>query len=117
MSDREDQQSSQEDNDARTCDVCPNTDEVAGELYYCQACECVLCSTCWKAQAAHSLKKNIGRRGHAPHEQISLSVLNVIEPAFSRPGDEATLDIRLADDENTAWFGELLPGTPLARYS
>jgi hypothetical protein len=29
-----------------------------------------------------------------------------VQPAFSSPADESTIEARLAEDADTAWFGE-----------
>jgi hypothetical protein len=89
------------------CDVCDFSDESAEDLYFCQACKCTFCSSCWKAQAAHNSKrKNALPPGATVHEKTKLSIIRLVQPAFSSPADDVTLETRLAEDADAAWFGE-----------
>jgi len=84
------------------CEVCEGH---TGELFHCKACECTFCNGCWKAQAAHKPRKATSLLGITTHEKIKLSILRVVQPAFSSPADDATLETRLAQDDSAAWFG------------
>jgi len=103
-SDDDSQESGGDDIDR--CDDC-NADEQSKELYICQACALTLCSGCWKTQAAHKPKRKSSTRLEATvHEKTKLSTIKLVQPAFSSPADESTIEARLAEDADTAWFGE-----------
>ena len=88
------------------CGVC-EADEQLKELYICQACDLTLCSECWETQAAHKPKRKSSTRVEAiVHEKTKLSTIKLVQPAFSSPADESTIEARLAEDADTAWFGE-----------
>lgn len=96
---------SNEDEDAEdpTADLCDVCDEHEDELFFCQACKWKFCAGCWKSQAVHNPK----RKGAQPaeHIKIPLSVVKLVQPAFSNPpADE--LEKWLAAEEDAAWFGK-----------
>jgi hypothetical protein len=108
MAEHEDADHGQGGEDIDRCDVC---DESAEELYFCQACQGLMfCSVCWKAQAAHNSRKksvleSIKIAGTL-HEKTKLSTIRVVRPAFSNSADNDTIETRLAEDADAAWFGE-----------
>jgi predicted sulfurtransferase len=92
--------------DIDRCDGC-DADEQSKELYICQACALTLCSGCWKTQVAHKTKRKSSTRLELTvHEKTKLSTIKLVQPAFSSPADKSTIESRLAEDEDTAWFGE-----------
>jgi predicted sulfurtransferase len=92
--------------DIERCDGC-DADEQSKELYICQACALTLCSGCWKTQTAHKSKRKSSTRLEATvHEKTKLSTIKLVQPAFSTPADESTIEARLAEDADAAWFGE-----------
>ncbi|CZR51334.1 uncharacterized protein PAC_01209 [Phialocephala subalpina] len=100
--------------DVDRCDIysCGTSSE---ELFFCPGCELTLCSRCWKAQGAHNPKrKNTRRSGPISpveetkptlHEKTRLETVRLVQPAFSNAADEETLELRLAEDADAAWFG------------
>jgi len=88
------------------CEDCE--DETSQELYFCQACALTLCSDCWDAQTAHKpRRRSSARPGNATlHEKTKFSIIKLVQPAFSTAADQSTLKTRLAEDMETAWFGE-----------
>ena len=107
MNESEDDHHDSGGDDVHCCDVCDVCGESAEDLYFCQACKCTFCSGCWKAQAAHnSKKKRALQHGAIVHEKTKLSIIRLVQPAFSSPADEVTLEARLAEDADAAWFGE-----------
>ncbi|KAF8847642.1 hypothetical protein BDZ45DRAFT_315849 [Acephala macrosclerotiorum] len=100
--------------DVDRCDIhsCSTSSE---ELFFCPACELTLCSRCWKAQGAHNPKRRNTRRGRpiSPvaetkptlHEKTKLEIVRLVQPAFFNAADEETLELRLAEDADAAWFG------------
>ncbi len=101
------------------CDVCGDAAEDAGELYFCQACQgLTFCSGCWKAQAEHKTgKKSMPseplQTAATLHEKTKLSTINLVRPAFSNSADSDTIEARLAEDAQAAWFGEFCNICPL----
>jgi hypothetical protein len=92
--------------DIYRCGVC-KADEQSKELYVCQDCRVALCSGCWKTQAAHKRKgKSFARLEATGHEKTKLSTTKLLQLAFSSLADESTIEARLAEDADTAWFGE-----------
>jgi hypothetical protein len=88
------------------CDAC-GCDKSAEDLYFCQACKCTFCSSCWEAQVAHKSKRKRALRPEATvHEKTKLSIIRLVQPAFSSAADDVTLEARLAEDTDAAWFGE-----------
>jgi len=103
MAEPQDDDSSQSCDGIDCCEICENSVE---ELYHCQACGgLTFCPRCWKAQAAHIPRM----RATLPvtlHEKTMLSTIRVVRPVFSNLADNATIETRLAEDADTAWFGE-----------
>jgi hypothetical protein len=103
MTEPQDDDSHQGYDGINCCEIC---EESVEELYCCQACGgLTFCSRCWKAQAAHIPRK----RATLPvtlHEKTMLSTIRVVRPAFSNLADNATIETRLAEDADAAWFGE-----------
>jgi predicted sulfurtransferase len=106
MAESEDGNQDNGGDDVDRCDVC-DEDEHSEELYFCQACMLTLCSDCWKTQAAHNpRRKSSLRLETTKHEKTKLSTIKLVQPAFSSSADQGTLEARLAEDADTAWFGE-----------
>lgn len=97
----DDDEEETDSSDADCCDVC---DEYDDELFFCQACKWKFCAGCWRAQAVHKPK----RKGSQPaeHAKIALSVVRLVQPAFSNPADDKSLEKWLAAEEDAAWFGK-----------
>ncbi|KAF4637022.1 hypothetical protein G7Y89_g1060 [Cudoniella acicularis] len=90
---------------ADCCDVC---DENEDDLFFCQDCKWNFCAGCWKAQAVHKAKKQASLKtelAKSEHAKIPLSVVKLVQPAFSTPPDDKSLQKRLAEEEDAAWFG------------
>src|ERR1700680_3822525 len=94
------------------CDVCGETEDEAGELYFCQACRgLIFCSNCWKGKAdTNTRKKSLStaalQTAATLHEKTLLSTIKLVRPAFSNSVDNDTMETRLAEDAHAAWFGE-----------
>jgi len=119
MSESGDDQYDGGDDGIDRCDVCGETVEEAGELYFCQACQgLTFCSGCWKRQAAHNPRRRSTfseplQTAATLHEKTKLSTIKLVRPAFSNAADIDTIETRLAEDANAAWFGESCDIRPL----
>ncbi|KAH8684241.1 hypothetical protein BGZ60DRAFT_397086 [Tricladium varicosporioides] len=85
------------------CDACEKATEA---LFFCKACDCTFCTYCWPTQIAHRRKKNGVSKGQEKmHEKVDMKIVKLTRSAFSVFTDNMTLESRLSEDEDAAWFG------------
>jgi hypothetical protein len=92
----------QEGVDSTTCDSC---NDHQSELFFCNVCSCIFCAKCWNAQFPHKAK-SLGPGG-IPHEKTDIELAQRIQEVFSKSLDDSTIERLHAEDQRSAWLGEL----------
>jgi hypothetical protein len=84
--------------------ICEDCERHLGELYYCNVCECTLCTRCWSRQAAH--RRNSVALGSIPHEKTEIELARRIGEVFVSNVDDDTFRRLHIEDQSSAWFGK-----------
>jgi hypothetical protein len=88
---------------------CESCEEDPFELFFCNVCECTLCSNCWPKQVPHKKQRQIS--GAIPHEKTDPWIAKQVQKVFSPPLDDFAYERMYLEDEDTAWFGGFIPSS------